>query len=44
MKNILLSLLLLSSTLATAASEAEVKAEVSYRDQIMIQAEQFVKL
>ena len=43
MKNILLSLLLLSSTLATAATESEVKAEVSYRDQIMIQAEQFVE-
>jgi len=43
MKNILLSLLLLSSTLAVAAAEAEVKAEVSYRDQIMIQAEQFVE-
>jgi N-acetylmuramoyl-L-alanine amidase len=43
MKNILLSLLLLSSNLATAATEAEVKAEVSYRDQIMIQAEQFVE-
>lgn len=42
MKNILLSLLAVSS-IATAATEAEVKAEVSYRDQIMIQAEQFVE-
>jgi spore germination cell wall hydrolase CwlJ-like protein len=42
MKNILLSLLAVSS-IATAATESEVKAEVSYRDQIMIQAEQFVE-
>ena len=43
MKKILLSLLLLSSTAVSAATEAEVKAEVSYRDQIVQQAEQFVE-
>lgn len=42
MKSILLSLLLVSST-AVLATEAEVKAEVSYRDQIVLQAEQFVE-
>ena len=43
MKKILLSLLLSSSTLAVAATEAEVKAEMSYRDQIVQQAEQFIE-
>lgn len=42
MKRILLSLMAVSS-IATAATEAEVKAEVSYRDQIVQQAEQFVE-
>ena len=43
MKHILLSLLVVGSNLAVAATEAEVKAEVSYRDQIVQQAEQFVE-
>lgn len=49
MKNFLLSLIVVGSTLATpvvaapASTEAEVKAEASYRDQIMIQAEQFIE-
>jgi spore germination cell wall hydrolase CwlJ-like protein len=43
MKRILLSLLVVGSTAVSAATEAEVKAEMSYRDQIVQQAEQFIE-
>jgi N-acetylmuramoyl-L-alanine amidase len=43
MKRILLSLLVVGSTAVSAATEAEVKAEVSYKDQIVQQAEQFIE-
>lgn len=42
-KSCLLSFLAVVSFSAVAATEADVKAEVSYRDQIVIQAEQFVE-
>jgi N-acetylmuramoyl-L-alanine amidase len=43
MKKILLSLIVVGSTAVSAATEAEVKAEVSYKDQIVQQAEQFIE-
>lgn len=43
MKNLLLSLLVVSSTVAQAASVAELKAELSYKDQLVNQAEHFIE-